>query len=174
MGRKKAGGGTPADLGQLKLEVVLNATQAEQFKNLCTILMQSPGQLAKEMVLDAMWKETLQILKSVALSYSADLPNLQGDACGPICRPSGPQAPQAREKCEGTCSGKCTLAQQVSFALAPDASLADYVFCTEKGLRGGEADEESLQKKQGTPTADHIRPAEAGADQHLHPNVRAD
>ena len=93
MGRKKAGGGTPADLGQLKLEVVLNATQAEQFKNLCTILMQSPGQLAKEMVLDAMWKETLQILKSVALSYSADLPDLQGDACGPICRPSGPSGP---------------------------------------------------------------------------------
>lgn len=139
MRRKKAGGGTPADLGQLKLEVVLDPTQAEQFKNLCTILMQPPGQLAKEMVLAVMRTETLQVLKSVALSYSADPPDLQGT---PADQYACTQAPQAREKCEGTCSGKCTLAQHTT--------ITDYVFCTEKGLRGGEADEESLQGRQGT------------------------
>jgi len=145
MGRKKAGGGTPADLDQLKLEVVLDATQAEQFKNLCTILMQSPGQLAKEMVLDAMWKETLQVLKSVAISYSADLPNLQGTLADQY---ACPQAPQAREKCEGTCSGKCTLAHEEPPAFWTDKRVAEDL--DGQGLRGGEADEESLQGRQGT------------------------
>lgn len=143
MGRKKAGGGQAAR-GQLKLEVVLDATQAEQFKNLCTILMQSPGQLAKEMVLDAMWKETLQVLKSVAISYSADLPNLQGT----LADQYPPGSSQVREKCEGPCSGKRTLAHEEPPAFWTDKRVAEDL--DGQGLRGGEADEESLQGRQGT------------------------
>jgi hypothetical protein len=161
MGRKAQG---------KKLEVLLDSSEQEQLKSICTIRMVEAEEMLRRFVLDGIKREATAILQQHALAVQVSLdqatgkfsrrssevnldqldpPDLQGTLADQY--PSSQlAATPVQEKCEEICSGKCTLAQQVSFALAPDASLADYVFCTEKGLRGGEADEESLQGRQGT------------------------
>lgn len=159
MGRKAQG---------KKLEVLLDSGEQEQLTSICTIRMVKAEEMLRRFVLDGIKRETTAILQQHAMTVQVsldqatgkfsrrssevnldqlDLPDLQGTLAD---RYAGPQVPQAREKCEGTCSGKCTLAQE---------SEAEPVFWTDKrvaedlerkGLRGGEADEESLQEGQGT------------------------
>ena len=207
MGRKAQGGGTPADLGK-KLEVLLDPGEQEQLTSICTISMVKEDELLRRFVLDGIRREVSAILQQYALAVQVSIDQAAGrfvrrasevdlnppDLQGTLADQYPPGSAQAREKCEGTCSGKCTLAQPdldpgqltqaaISGTLTgrinstsgnltevrrvqaqSEATLADYVFCTENGLRGGEADEESLQKKQGTPTADQY-PEHSGHSQ---------
>ena len=177
MGRKAQGGGTPADLGK-KLEVLLDPGEQEQLTSICTISMVKEDELLRRFVLDGIRREVSAILQQYALAVQVSIDQAAGrfvrrasevdlnppDLQGTLADQYLPGSPQAREKCEGTCSGKCTLAQE---------SEAEPVFWTDKrvaedlerrGLRGGEADEEPPQKKQGTPTADQY-PEHSGHSQ---------
>lgn len=164
MGRKAQG---------KKLEVLLDPGEQEQLSSICTIRMVQAEEMLRRFVLDGIKQETTSILQQHALAVQVSIDQATGkfvrrasevnldeldppDLQGTLADQYPPGSSQAREKCEGTCSGKCTLAQ--------DTTITDYAIWPEKGLRGGEADEESLQKKQGTPTADQY-PEHSGHSQ---------
>ena len=127
-----------------QVTIWLTPEEIFQLESICTIRMaDSLAQICRGFILTGMQRETKDILASVALSYKVAERDQETDpssieearhACGPVSE-HAPAWTQA-DSSDGL----------IKFEDMPK-ELDD------KGLRGGEADEESLQKAQGTERA---------------------
>lgn len=141
------------------LKVLLDPGEQVQLTSICTIRMVQAEELVRRFVLDGIKREVTAILQQHALAVQETVLPYPGkrlsavhldqlDLQGTLADQYPPGSSQAREKCEGTCSGKCTLAHEEPPAFWTDKRVAEDL--DGQGLRGGEADEESLQGRQGT------------------------
>ena len=141
-----------------QVTIWLTPEEIFQLESICTIRMaDSLAQICRGFILTGMQRETKDILASVALSYKVAERDQETDpspigrardACGPVCDPDWTST---------------TAPTQAAFRLKRNPKLPyqgepfpdelDPPDLDDKGLRGGEADEESLQKAQGTERA---------------------
>lgn len=157
--------------------VYMTPEEMAQLQNICMIRMElSVEGLCRGFILTGMQRETKDILASVALSYKlerdmvakgdqeTDLsssPERARDACGPVCNPLEITLNEFIE--EKLSSSSKTAPTQAAFKLKRNPKLPyqgepfpdelDPPELNNKGLRGGETDEESLKKVQGTERA---------------------
>jgi len=140
-----------------QVTIWLTPEEIFQLESICTIRMaDSLAQICRGFILTGMQRETKDILASVALSYKVaerdqetDPSSIEGarDACGPVSE-HAPAWTQA-DSSDGLIKfERATLTEfnppELRFMQLDPPEL------DKKGLRGGEADEESLQKEQGT------------------------
>ena len=140
-----------------QVTIWLTPEEIFQLESICTIRMaDSLAQICRGFILTGMQRETKDILASVALSYKVaerdqetDPSSIEGarHACGPVCE-HAPARTQADFNAGLIKFERVTLTEfnppELRFMQLDPPELND------KGLRGGEADEESLQKPQGT------------------------
>ena len=146
-----------------QIHVDLQPEELLQLKNICIIRMESNLEgFCRKLILEGLKREATDILSSVAMSYRLEQAKVPlgdqetdpsssrkaRDACGPVCDPDWTST---------------TAPTQAAFRLKRNPKLPyqgepfpdelDPPDLDDKGLRGGEADEESLQKPQGTERA---------------------
>lgn len=122
-----------------QIHVDLQPEELLQLKNICTIRMENNLEgFCRKLILEGLKREATDILSFVALSY-----RLEQDLLQPPSKRQGTLADQYPN----------TLLLGRRRTSATGLIKLDPPELDDKGLRGGEADEESLQKAQGTERA---------------------
>ena len=151
-----------------QVTIWLTPEEIFQLESICTIRMaDSLAQICRGFILTGMQRETKDILASVALSYKVaerdqetDPSSIEEarDACGPVCDLSSVESRIRGSNMHtahldgllGSSTGRLSSCQGNIVELDPPWLASDPPELDKKGLRGGEADEESLKKEQGT------------------------
>ena len=134
-----------------QVTIWLTPEEIFQLESICTIRMaDSLAQICRGFILTGMQRETKDILASVALSYKVAErdqetdPSSIGrarDACGPVCNPDWTSTTAPTQD-----AFRLKRNPKLPFQGEPFPDELDPPELNDKGLRGGEADEESLQK----------------------------
>jgi hypothetical protein len=141
-----------------QVTIWLTPEEIFQLESICTIRMaDSLAQICRGFILTGMQRETKDILASVALSYKVAERDQETDpsssrkardACGPVCDPDWTSTTAPTQA-----AFRFKRNPKLPYQGEPFPDELDPPELDEKGLRGGEADEESLQKPQGTERA---------------------
>ena len=141
-----------------QVTIWLTPEEIFQLESICTIRMaDSLAQICRGFILTGMQRETKDILASVALSYKVTERDQETDpsssrkardACGPVCDPDWTSKTAPTQA-----AFKLKRNPKLPYQGEPFPDELDPPDLDDKGLRGGEADEESLQKPQGTERA---------------------